>query len=253
MEELYFQVVIFLFGLLIGSFLNVVIYRLPEGQSIATPPSHCPKCNTQLKPKDLVPVFSWLALGGKCRYCKTKVPVRYALVELLTGCFFLFTYWKFGLQWSLLVWLVFVSVMIAVTFIDLDHQIIPDELNIFLLIVFIVANLFLTFVPWKDGVFGALAGSVPLFLIVLLTGGAGMGMGDVKLMFVVGLYLGLWNTVLALFLSFIFGGFFGVLLLVTKIKGRKDAIPFGPWLVLGTLTAIYFGQDLITWYLNSFI
>ncbi|QSX09619.1 prepilin peptidase [Alkalibacter rhizosphaerae] len=242
--------VVFVFGLLIGSFLNVVIYRLPEGQSIASPPSHCPQCGTPLKPVDLVPVLSWLMLGGKCRYCKAKVPARYALVELLTGFLFLFTYLQFGLSWMLLVHLVFVAVLIAMTFIDLDHQIIPDELNVFLLVIFVVANLALGFIPWKDAVFGALAGFIPLFLLVLLTGGAGMGMGDVKLMFVLGLYLGLWHTLLTLFLSFIYGGFFGVVLLATKIKKRKDAIPFGPWIALAALTTLYFGSNLISWYLG---
>lgn len=248
--ETYYFVVIFVFGLLIGSFLNVVIYRLPEGMSIATPPSHCPKCNHQLKPLDLVPVFSWLFLKGKCRYCAVKVSPRYALVELLTGILFAYTYLVFGLEWILLVQLIFVAVLIAVVFIDLDHQIIPDELNLFLLLVFIFANLALSFIPWKDAFLGAAAGFLPLFLVVLLTGGAGMGMGDVKLMFVLGLYLGLGQTLLALFLSFIYGGVFGVLLLVTKIKGRKDAIPFGPWIVLATLTSLYFGPNLISWYLS---
>lgn len=246
----YFSFIIFLTGLTIGSFLNVVVYRLPAGQSIVTPPSHCPQCGTPLKPVDLVPMLSWLMLGGKCRYCKAKVPARYALVELLTGLLFLFTYLQFGLSWMLLVHLVFVAVLVAMTFIDLDHQIIPDELNILLLVVFVAANLALGFIPWKDALFGALAGFVPLFLLVLLTGGAGMGMGDVKLLFVLGLYMGLWHTLLTLFLSFIYGGVFGILLLATKIKKRKDAIPFGPWIALAALTTLYFGSNLINWYLG---
>ncbi|MBF7095758.1 prepilin peptidase [Alkalibacter mobilis] len=251
--DLYFKFVFFLLGLTIGSFLNVVIYRIPEGESIAQPPSHCPSCGTRLKPLDLVPIFSWLFLKGRCRHCSTNISPRYALVELLTGIVFLFTYIKFGLDWYIIVAFGFMAVLIAMTFIDMDHQIIPDELNIFLIVFFVATNLFISYIPWKDAIFGALIGFAPLFLIVLLTGGSGMGMGDVKLMFALGLYLGFWNSILTVFLSFIYGGVFGVLLLVTKIKGRKDAIPFGPWIALGAVTAFYFGAGIIGWYMGMLV
>ena len=246
--DLYFAIVFLILGLLIGSFLNVVIYRLPEGESIAKPPSHCPSCNVRLKPIDLIPVFSWLFLKGRCRYCKVAISPRYALIELLTGVSLLISYLYAGLTWHLLVLLVLLSVLIADTFIDIDHQIIPDELNIFLFVFFIAINLVASYIPWKDAIFGALAGSLPLFLLVVLTGGAGMGFGDVKLMFVLGLYLGLWSTLLTLFLSFIYGGIFGVLLLATGIKKRKDAIPFGPWIAIAAVTVLFFGDQIINWY-----
>jgi prepilin signal peptidase PulO-like enzyme (type II secretory pathway) len=246
--DLYFTIVFLILGLLIGSFLNVVIYRLPEGESIVMPPSHCPRCSASLRPIDLVPVFSWLFLKGRCRYCKAPISPRYALIELLTGISFAFSYLYAGLSWQLLALLVLISVLIADTFIDLDHQIIPDELNIFLLIFFIAFNFMASYIPWKDALFGALAGSLPLFLLVVLTGGAGMGFGDVKLMFVLGLYLGLWSTLLTLFLSFIYGGIFGVLLLATGIKKRKDAIPFGPWIAIAAVTALFLGDGIISWY-----
>ncbi len=246
--DLYFAIVFLILGLLVGSFLNVVIYRLPEGESIVKPPSHCPSCNVRLKPIDLIPVFSWLFLKGRCRYCKVAISPRYALIELLTGVSFLISYLYAGLTWQLLVLLVLLSVLIADTFIDMDHQIIPDELNIFLFVFFIAINLVASYIPWSDAIFGALAGSLPLFLLVVLTGGAGMGFGDVKLMFVLGLYLGLWSTLLTLFLSFIYGGIFGVLLLATGIKKRKDAIPFGPWIAIAAVTVLFFGDQIINWY-----
>ncbi|NTW72382.1 MAG: prepilin peptidase, partial [Eubacteriaceae bacterium] len=134
-------IIILIYGLVIGSFLNVVIYRLPNEQSIISPPSHCGSCNTRLRPIDLIPVFSWIFLKGQCRYCGEKISARYALVELLTGTLFLLTYIYTGLSWVLLVNLILVSVLVAMTFIDYDHQIIPDEFHIFLIIVFVISNI----------------------------------------------------------------------------------------------------------------
>lgn len=241
---------IFLFGLIIGSFLNVCIYRIPIGKSIATPPSTCESCGTRLKPKDLFPVISWLVLGGKCRYCGEIISIRHTIVELLTGVLYGIVFWKIGLDEKLLPYLILTSILIVITFTDLDHQIIPNRVNLFGFIIFIVLNLFLGYIQWKDAFLGSLIGVGFLFLIALLTGG--MGMGDVKLMTIIGLNLGWQNTILALFLSFMIGGAFGILLLAFKRKGRKDPIAFGPWIAMASFMTILFGQEIINWYISLF-
>ena len=242
---------LFVLGVVIGSFLNVVIYRIPMGESIVAPPSHCPKCNTLLKPWDLVPILSWLFLRAKCRYCDTTVSCRYPLVELFTGLLFVFTYVQVGIHNVLIVYLVLTSLLIADTFIDLDHFILPDGLHIFGALVFILLNLLFSFIPWKDALLGLIVGMAPLLLLVLLTGGNGMGLGDVKLMAMLGLFLGWKLTLLTLLLSFILGGFFGVVLLMTKIKTRKDPIPFGPWIAMAAFIAMHWGEEIIKLYLGT--
>ncbi|MFZ7120644.1 MAG: prepilin peptidase [Eubacteriaceae bacterium] len=244
-------VIIFIFGLVIGSFLNVCIYRIPMEESIISPPSHCYNCGTRLKPIDLIPVISWWLLGGKCRYCGVKVSYRYALVEFITAFFFVFTYYMIGLQTTLIIYLVLLSILIVDTFIDFDHLIIPDVLNYFTLIIFIILNIILGFMPWREALIGALIGMLPLLLIVILTGGKGMGMGDVKLMAVLGLFLGWKLSLLTILLAFVLGGFFGILLLITKIKSKQDAIPFGPWISIGAFIVMFYGETLLNWYINT--
>jgi len=244
-------ILLFVFGAVIGSFLNVVIYRIPVGESIVAPPSHCPKCDKLLKPWDLVPILSWLGLRGKCRYCATPVSCRYPLVELLTGLLFVFTYIQVGIDSILIVYLVLTSILIADTFIDFDHLILPDGLHIFGALAFVLLNLLFSFIPWKDAMLGVVVGMTPLLLLVLLTGGNGMGLGDVKLMAMLGLFLGWKLTLLTLLLSFILGGFFGVVLLATKLKTRKDPIPFGPWIAMAAFIAMHWGGEIIKLYLGT--
>lgn len=242
---------LFVLGTVIGSFLNVVIYRVPLGESIVAPPSHCPKCNTRLKPWDLIPLLSWLSLKGKCRYCAAAVSYRYAFVELLTGLFFVFTYIQVGIDNILIVYLLLTSILIADTFIDFDHFILPDGLHAFGAVGFILLNLVFSFIPWQDAGLGIIVGMTPLLLLVLLTRGNGMGLGDVKLMAMLGLFLGWKLTLLTLLLSFILGGIFGVLLLVTKVKTRKDPIPFGPWIAMAAFIAMHWGEEIIKLYLGT--
>jgi leader peptidase (prepilin peptidase)/N-methyltransferase len=240
---------IFIFGLIIGSFLNVCIYRIPAGKSIATPPSSCGSCGTRLKPLDLFPIVSWIFLGGKCRYCGESIAIRYPFVELMTGLLFSVVFWQYGMDKVLLPYLTLTAILISITFIDLDHQIIPNKINLFALGGFLVFNIILGYINWTDSLLGALIGGGFLFLLVIISKGAAMGMGDVKLMAVLGLYLGWTSIILTLLLSFIIGGVFGVLLLVLKIKGRKDAIPFGPWIAIAAFVTIVFGSNILTWYI----
>ena len=233
-----------------GSFLNVVIYRIPVGESIISPPSHCGNCNNRLRPLDLIPILSWFALKGKCRHCGSKISYRYPFVELLTGGLFLFTYSTVGMNQKLVVYLVLGSMLIINTFIDIDHFILSNKIQLFGVVVFVLLNAFLPFISWGDSFLGAFVGAVPLFTLFLLTRGRGMGLGDVKFMSVIGLYLGWKLSLLTLFLSFILGGIFGILLLATRIKDKTDAIPFGPWIALAAFISMYWGRNIISWYLG---
>lgn len=241
---------VFLFGLIIGSFLNVCIYRIPLEKSIATPPSSCRNCGARLKPNDLFPLISWFALGGKCRYCNEPISIRYTIVELLTGILHATVFRKIGLSRTLLPYFVLISILIVITFIDLDHQIIPNKVTLFGFVSFMLLNLFLEYIQWKNAFLGAIIGGGFLLLIALLTDG--MGMGDIKLMTIIGLNLGWQNTILTLFLSFMIGGLFSILLLLFRRKKRKDPIAFGPWISVASFMTILFGQEIIHWYISLF-
>ncbi|MFH1560260.1 MAG: prepilin peptidase [Chloroflexota bacterium] len=234
-------------GLAVGSFLNVCIDRLPAGESIVRGASHCPGCQHLLAPVDLVPVFSYLWLRGRCRYCGASIPVRVPLVEMATGFLFGFLYWKFGLGVELGIALVYASILLAVSIIDLEHQLI---LNV---VVYPAMPLALALsLLWPDPtiaraslglVVGVAAVSLP-FLVYR----QGMGMGDVKLGGLIGLMVGYPHVLVALLLAVIAGGLIATLLLVFRIKGRKDAIPFGPFMAAGALVTLLWGQAILDWY-----
>ncbi|MCH3915674.1 MAG: prepilin peptidase [Acidaminococcaceae bacterium] len=246
----------FVLGAIIGSFLNVCIYRLPLGMSIVSPPSHCDSCGHRLGILDMVPILSYIFLGGKCRYCHTHYSARSLLVEVLTGLLFATAgiFYLPGLP--LLTVFVFFSCLIIITFIDFDHQIILDK---FLLIMLVDGILFhFTYTkhsalanPYWDILWGIGVGGGLMLLIYLLSRG-GMGEGDVKLSFVLGFWLGLKGVIVCLFLAFVLGGVVGVLLLATGIKKRKDPIPFGPYLCIGAYLSLLFGPYLIYYYWHFF-
>lgn len=257
------SVFVILFGLVIGSFLNVCIYRIPEGKSIAFPPSHCPKCGTQLKALDLIPVLSYFFLKRSCRYCKDKISVRYAGVELLTALVYLALYLRFSWSIEFIAFAFIMSILIAVFFIDIDHKIIPDELVIAGIIggaALIVYNIFAPFDIFKDRmwwnpVIGAFAASIFLFLVALLGSvifktDEAMGMGDIKLFVPIGIFLGWKICLVALMFSIVLGGLTSIILLVLRKTTRKATIPFGPFIVIGTFIAIMYGWNILNWYLG---
>lgn len=236
----------FLFGLIIGSFLNVLIYRLPKGESIAFPPSHCPTCNHRLSPWELIPVISFFLQRGKCKNCQASISIRYPLVELLCGFLLYFTYLKFGLTLSFARVAMLMILLIPIFFIDLDTMTIPDQLSLggagvaFLLAMFDHKLLL--------SLYGAITGAGIIYGIYLLGlmiyKQETIGGGDVKLMLMIGAFLGIKLTLMTLMLAMISGSVIGVLLIILKIKSRKDFIPFGPFIALGCVMAVFFAQQI---------
>ncbi|HAA89361.1 MAG: Type 4 prepilin-like proteins leader peptide-processing enzyme PilD [Thermoanaerobacterales bacterium 50_218] len=235
-------------GLCVGSFLNVVIYRLPRGQTVVTGRSFCPHCGNILSWCDLVPVLSYLILRGRCRYCGAKISWRYPLVEVVTAAIFFLVFLYFGDDLFLLLKYFFLSgLLIAAAFIDVEHYLIPDKL----VLAGLVAGIIFTLLPGDLGVGVALLGAVVaggfLFLVAVLSRG-GLGGGDIKLGAVVGLFLGWPLGPLSIFLGCCLGGFAGLILLMLRIKGRKDPLPLGPFIALGSFVSLFWGQQVIDWY-----
>ncbi len=245
------------FGLVIGSFLNVVVHRVPKEESIVTPRSRCPECGTEIRAVDNVPVVSWLVLRGKCRSCGTPISARYPLVEALTGLLFAGVTAKVGLEWELPAFLVVVAGLIALSFIDLDTYLLPKR------VVYPVlgagAVLFGTAALLGGdgrGAAEAAAGGAIAFTILLvihLSSPRGMGFGDVRLAAVIGMMLG-WIELPAvgvgLFLAFLLASVVGVGLMVARRRGRKDRVPFGPFLAAGAVLAIFVAQPILDIYLG---
>lgn len=242
-------ILVFILGLLIGSFLNVCIYRIPAGQTVVTTPSHCYACGNNLKPLDLIPVLSYLFLRGRCRYCGASISWQYPLVELLTALLFLAVVYDKGLTWSAVAMLLFMSMLVVASFIDLAHQIIPDGVLLVGGILGIPLVYLQSLEQLKWGMLGFFAAGLLLLLIAILSKG-GMGGGDIKLAAVMGLYLGLKLVAVALMLAFILGGTIGIILLLTGLKSRKDPVPFGPFLAVGAVLASFIGENIIVWYTN---
>ena len=252
LPPLFLEATCFLFGLVIGSFLNVVIARLPEGRSIARPPSACPACGAPIRWYDNIPVVSWLWLRARCRSCQASISWRYPAVELLTAVLFLLAVWRFGAALDLVPALLLLATLVAITGIDLDHQIIPDVITLPGIVV--GAGLSVTLHPgaWLDAVLGVLVGG-GLFLVIILASRGGMGGGDMKLGAMMGAFLGWKLVLLAILLGVFAGGAVAIGLLATGTKGRKDPVPFGPFLALGGLVSLLWGNSLLAWYLGRFL
>jgi leader peptidase (prepilin peptidase)/N-methyltransferase len=245
-------------GLVIGSFLNVVIWRVPRGESIVTPPSHCPSCNRPVRPRDNVPVISWLVLRGKCRDCGAPISGRYPLVEAGTALLFVALTLRIGFEPELVAFLYLGAVGVALAMIDLDVKRLP---NVIVLPSYLVAGALLTIAAAVGDDWDALlraaigmAGLYGFYFLLALVYPAGMGFGDVKLAGVLGLYLGWlgWAELVAGgFLGFLFGGVVGGVLMATRRAGRKSMIPFGPFMLAGALVAILWGGTLADLYLDT--
>jgi leader peptidase (prepilin peptidase)/N-methyltransferase len=241
-----------IFGAIVGSFLNVVAYRLPRGESLVHPPSACPSCGTPIKPYDNVPVLGWLWLRGRCRSCGAPISVKYPIVEAVTGLLCAACVLKFGADRDVWLPLVFVLLLVPITLIDLEHHIIPNVLSaIGALAAFALVLAFQTD-DLTEHIIAALAAG-GFFLIAALVYPAGMGMGDVKLAGVMGLFLGR-AVAPAIFAALIAGTVVGAVVIARfgAKDGRKKGIPFGPWLAFGSLVGLFAGDDIVDWYLDSF-
>jgi len=251
-----FIVIFVLLGMVVASFLNVCCDRLPVGESLLVyPPSHCSACQRRLSPKDLIPVFSYLWLRGRCRYCQASIPRRILWVEVSTAVLFGFAYWQYGLSIELPVILFYFCLFIVLLVIDLEHGLILNKIVYPALAVALLISIF--FPPSKivpDIGQAAIGGGIGLvlFLLVVLISRGGMGWGDVKLAALIGLVTGFPLVFVALLIGIILGGLVAVLLLSLKIKKRKEAIPFGPFLSLATIVTLLWGSNILSWYLGLF-
>ncbi len=247
------QFIIFLLGLFIGSFLNVCIFRIPQGQSIIQPPSHCPNCGTFLSPLDLIPVLSYIFYKGKCRYCGKHISLQYPIIELSNALLYFFLFEKYYFNINFIKYAFFSSLLIVIAMIDSRWYIIPNSCNLLGLIVagiFLAQQQFCTEVL-IDALFGFLIGGGIFFIITLLTNA--MGGGDIKLMSVLGFAFGLKKIILIMFLSFVTGALISFYLLITRKKNKKDYIPFGPFIAISTGIVMFLGTEIINWYLIRII
>lgn len=250
------------FGLLIGSFLNVCIYRMPRNLSIVFPSSRCTACNSEIRAWDNIPVISYLLLGGRCRNCKAKISLRYPLVEALNAFLYAAVVWRYGIGWNSVVYAVLCSALVVITFIDLEFQIIPDRITLAGIPLGLVTGSFLLPDPfmraellgYRASLIGALGGFLLFFLVAELSyrllKQEGMGGGDIKMMAMVGALTGWKSVLLTTFLGSLAGSLIGVFLMILKGRGRKTKIPFGPFLALGALITLFFGQEILLWYLH---
>lgn len=253
----FYLTVLACYGLLIGSFLNVVVWRVPRGESIVRPPSACPVCGTTLRRRDNVPIVSWVALRGRCHTCTSPISRRYPLVEGATALLFVLVGLRFGIAWSAVVYLYLAAVAVALALIDLDTHRLP---NAIVLPSYLVIGGLLVLLSWESGDWSALLRAAiggalmyAFYFIAMVVYPAGMGFGDVKLAGVLGMALGWigWGSlVTGWFAAFLLGGIFSIALLAAGRAGRKSGIAFGPWMLLGAAVGVGFGEPLWTAYLD---
>ncbi|MRR17034.1 MAG: prepilin peptidase [Deltaproteobacteria bacterium] len=236
----------FIFGAAVGSFLNVCIFRIPARESIVTPLSRCPHCHHPIRFFDNIPIISFALLRAKCRDCGEKISWRYPLVELVTGLLTLLLFVKFGLTLNFLVFFVFTAVLIVISFIDFDHQIIPDILSLPGIPFFFLSAVFVIKIPWHEALIGLLVGGGMLFLIAFvyekITKREGMGGGDIKLLAMIGAFLGWKSLIFVLLFSSFTGALIGLIAMVVKKKDTKYAVPFGPFLSAAAVVYIFWGD-----------
>jgi leader peptidase (prepilin peptidase) / N-methyltransferase len=236
-------------GAAVGSFLNVLIFRIPEGQSIVLPSSHCPKCGHAIRVYDNIPIISYLILRGKCRDCHEKISLQYPIVEAITAIMSLLLFLKFGLSFKYLFSFIFTCALIVITFIDLRHQIIPDVISLPGIPVFFLLAVFFMDVPIWEALLGILIGGGSLFAIAFLyeiiTKREGMGGGDIKLLAMLGAFLGWKSLFFILFVSSLLGAVVGVSAMIMKGQDMKYAVPFGPFLSIAAVAYLFVGADVM--------
>lgn len=255
MSDIIVLTVIFCIGACIGSFLNVCIWRVPRSESIVRPGSRCPRCRTAIRFYDNIPIISYLVLLGKCRHCAAPIPLRYPLVEGLTGLLAAAAAWRFGVTVDFLIYFGFIAALVTVTFIDVDLQIIPDVISLPGIPIGLAASLLSTRVTFTDSLIGIFLGGGSLFLVAWgyyqFTGKEGMGGGDIKLLAMIGAFIGWQGVFFTIFISSAVGSTAGAILMLFAKKDLKFAVAFGPFLALGALAYLFAGPELIDWYYHS--
>lgn len=257
LEILFFSslgsIVSFMYGAIVGSFLNVVILRLPTGErSLVFPPSRCPQCETHIRWYDNIPILSFFCLLGKCRYCKTKISFQYPLVELATALLSLALYTKFGLSFEYFFYFLFVGSLLAIIFIDIAHQIIPDIISLPGIVIGFAGSFFCDVVTWQQSGLGILLGGGVLFAIAegyyFLTKRDGMGGGDIKLLAMIGGFLGWQSLLFVIFTSSLTGSVIGIVAMFSQKKGGQTRIPFGPFLGFSAMVFLFFQTEILIWW-----
>jgi leader peptidase (prepilin peptidase) / N-methyltransferase len=245
MTSLY--ILIFLTGLILGSFYNVVGLRVPQKESIAAPRSACPSCGHPLSPLELVPVLSYVFLKGKCRECQSRISCLYPIMELVTGILFVTAPILLGWSAELLVAWTLISLLVIIFVTDIVYMLIPNKILLFFTLLFITLHLFIPLIPWWEALAGASVGFLIPFLIAVFSKG-GMGGGDIKLFSLIGLAIGVKGVLLTLMFSTLLGAVFGLAGLVAGLVKRGEPMPFGPFIAMGAMAAYFFGQEVLDWY-----
>ena len=252
------EIIVIILGLIIGSFMNVLIYRLPLEKSIVSPGSSCPKCSKPVKFYDNIPVLSYIILMGKCRNCKTHISIIYPLVEAFTAFTFWLTYYFFGhLPVHAGFTMLFLVVIIVLAFIDFEHQILPDELTLGGAVVFLVYAFFNPIIPTLNAIIASLSSALFFtglyYFYVKVRKMEGLGQGDIKMMLLLGAFLGIQNLVVAVMVASFSGLFVGLFIMITKGKTLKSKLPFGTFLSLGSYVAIFWGDAIMIWFRNLYV
>lgn len=245
-------IIVFILGLVFGSFFNVVGLRVPKKESIVWPGSHCSSCGQTLTALELIPVVSYIIQHGKCRYCQERVSLIYPIMELVTAGLFVLAYKNVGFTSELLIALTLISLLVIIFVSDITYMLIPDKILLFFSVIFIIERLFIPLEPWWDSLLGAFVGFLLLLIIAIVSKG-GMGGGDVKLFAVLGFVLGTKLVLLTFFLATLFGALIGVIGMLLGKLSRKKPIPFGPFIALGSLLVYFWGTEMMDWYIHIFL
>ena len=243
------------FGLVIGSFLNVCICRLPASQSIVSPRSRCPQCGHLIRAHDNIPVLSYVFLRGRCRDCGTRISARYPLVEILSGAFAAMTIARFGFGWTALILYSLVAAFLVITFIDIDHRIIPDVITLPGIPIGLAASFGPGIISPLESLMGILSGGGSLFLVAwiyqAIAKREGMGGGDIKFLAMIGAFIGWKGVLFTIFVASLTGTLAGMALILRRREGMKLAVPFGPFLAVGAIAYLFIGAEVMTWYLRA--
>lgn len=249
--ELAISTIIFLFGITLGSFFNVVGLRVPKKIPFTNDRSNCPSCRKQLSWYELIPLLSFLLQRAKCRNCRQKISPIYPITELLTGLLFVLSYYIIGFEMELITALLLISMLMIILVSDITYMLIPNKILLFFLPLFIIMRIIQPLEPWWSSVVGG-GGAFLLLAIIILVSKGGMGAGDMKLFGLLGIVLGLGKVLLTFFLASLLGAVVGLFLLGFKIIERKQPIPFGPYIIVATIISYFYGDLFISWYFRLF-